>query len=78
MEGGMHGEQTHRDRSNRSRDGSEAYNARGTVVVAGAWLAFYAAGAIYTFMSTGNVSKLPADHTAAAASIRADGIVRGK
>jgi hypothetical protein len=83
IEGDMQGEPGNRDhnsssRSSRPQDGSEACNLRGTVVVAGAWLAFYAAAAIYTAMNTGNPSRLPADHSIAAASIRADGTVPGK
>jgi hypothetical protein len=59
---------------NRSRDGSAPYNHRGTVVVAGAWLAFYIAAAIHPFIATGNASGLQADRSVVAMNRSADRI----
>jgi len=36
------------------RDASPHYNHRGTVVVASAWLAFYAMAVIHNFIASGN------------------------
>ncbi len=59
---------------NRSSDRSAPYNHRGTVVVAGAWLAFYIAGALQPFIGAGNASGVRADRPVVAMNRSADRI----
>lgn len=59
---------------NRSPDDPAPYNHRGTVVVAGAWLAFYIAAAIHPFIGAGNASGVRADRSVVAMNRSADRI----